>query len=387
MDNFTYHAPTKILFGRGQIANLSAEIPESARIMLTYGGGSIRHNGVYEQVHKALAGRVVVEFGGIEPNPTFETLMKAVAVVREEHVDFMLAVGGGSVIDGTKFIAAAVRFQGDPWEILAKRVPRVRLHDAIPLGCVLTLPATGSEMNANAVISRRETGDKLDFSSPVVVPRFSVLDPTTTFSLPPRQVANGVVDAFVHVTEQYLTFPAEAMIQDQFAESILRTLIAMGPRALLEPENYAVRANLMWAATMALNGLIGVGVPQDWATHMIGHELTARFGLDHARTLAVVLPALLLVRRREKHAKLLQYAANVWGIRDGDEGLRIERAIHATRDFFERLWVPTHLSEYGIRDAEIPAILSKLKEHGMTAIGERHDVTPDTVQRILKLAA
>lgn len=387
MENFIYRMPTKILFGKGQIANLRGEIPEGARLLLTYGGGSIRRNGVYEQVHKALEGVTVFEFGGIEANPLFETLLKAVEQARKAQVDFLLAVGGGSVIDGTKFIAACLRFDGDPWDILAKRSPHVVLRDAVPMGCVLTLPATGSEMNGNAVISRRETGDKLDFSSPLVMPRFSVLDPTTTYSLPPRQVANGVVDAFVHVVEQYLTYPAEAKVQDRFAEGLLRTLIEIGPRALAEPHNYAVRANLMWAATMALNGLIGLGVPQDWATHMIGHQLTAAYGLDHARTLAVVLPAMLTLRREQKWAKLLQYAARVWDIGEGDENTRIDKAISATRDFFESMHVPTQLSDYGIHNVAIPSIVGKLKAHEMVALGERRDVTPETVRQVLELAA
>ena len=259
MDNFAYRMPTKILFGKGQIANIRREIAEDARILMTYGGGSILRNGVYDQVRDALEGHTMFQFGGIEPNPTYETLQEAIQLAREERIDFLLAVGGGSVIDGTKFVAAALRFEGDPWDILEQRSPRVELRDAVPLGCVQTLPATGSEMNPNAVISRGETGDKLDFASPLVVPRFSVLDPTTTYSLPPRQVANGVVDAFVHVVEQYLTYPADAKVQDRFAEGLLQTLIEVGPRALTEPTNYGVRANLMWAATMALNGLIGSG--------------------------------------------------------------------------------------------------------------------------------
>lgn len=387
MENFIYHSPTRILFGRGQIASLATEIPEDARILVTYGGGSIHHNGVYDQVMKALEGRAVCEFGGIEPNPAYETLLKGIALADEEEVDFLLAVGGGSVIDGTKFIAASLRYNGDPWDIVAKRSPHVTLHDAVPLGVVLTLPATGSEMNGNAVISRRATDDKLDFSSPLVVPIFSILDPATTYSLPSRQVANGIVDTFVHVVEQYLTYPVDARIQDRFAEGILQTLIEMGPRALEEPDNYAVRANLMWAATMALNGLIGLGAPQDWATHMIGHQLTAKFGLDHGRTLAVVLPAILEVKREQKRAKLLQYASRVWNITEGYDDARIDAAIAATRHFFERLGVPTHLSAYGIEGAVSPFVIGKLCEFGMTALGEHHDVTPDTVRQVLDLAA
>jgi len=271
MLNFTYQNPTKILFGKGQIANIGAEIPVGARVLLTYGGGSIHRNGVYEQTRQALAGRTVVEFGGIEPNPEYATLMRAVELGRAEKVDLLLAVGGGSVADGTKFIGAAIPFAGEPWDIVDQHAP---VSAAVPLAVIQTLPATGSESNSFAVISRAGTGQKLAFSSPFGYPRFAVLDPETTFSLPPRQVANGIVDAFVHTLEQYLTYPVNAPLQDRFAESILQTLIEVGPRTLAAPTGYDLRAAFVWCATMALNGLIGVGVLQDWATHLIGHELT-----------------------------------------------------------------------------------------------------------------
>ncbi len=382
MFNFTFHRPTRLLFGEGQIANIAHEIPEDARLMITYGGGSIKKNGVLDQVHQALAGRFFIEFGGIEPNPSFSTLMKAVALARQESIDYILAVGGGSVVDGTKFIAGALRYDGDAWNILAAR-KRV-VFDAVPFGCVLTLPATGSEFNAGAVISRPETGDKLDFQSPNVIPRFSVLDPTTTYSLPPRQIANGVVDAFVHVMEQYLTYPVDAKVQDRFAEGLLLTLIEEGPRALKDPTQYDVRANIMWAATMALSGNIGSGVPQDWASHMIGHELTAMHGIDHAQSLAIVLPSLLHFTRDAKRAKLLQYAERVWNIREGSEEQRMQRAIEATRDFFEQMGIPTRLSGYGLDGKKIPAVVEKLREHSMTELGEHHSITPDISRRILE---
>jgi NADP-dependent alcohol dehydrogenase len=265
MQNFTFYNPTRILFGQGRIADLAREVPANARVLITYGGGSVVKTGTLAEVKTALDGYTVLEFGGIEPNPTYETLMQAVELARREKIDFLLAVGGGSVIDGTKFIAAAIPFAGEPWDILAKRA---KIGSAIPLGSVLTLPATGSEMNSGAVITKRATDDKLAFSNPKLFPRFSVLDPTKTYTLPPRQVANGVVDAFVHIVEQYLTYPVDAKVQDRFAEGLLLTLVEDGPKALQEPENYDVRANLMWTATLALNGLIGVGVPNDWATHM-----------------------------------------------------------------------------------------------------------------------
>ena len=384
MQNFSFHNPTRILFGQGQLAELSREIPAGARVLITYGGGSVVKTGTLDEVKAALKDFSVFEFAGIEPNPTYETLMQAVELARRERIDFLLAVGGGSVIDGTKFIAAAIPFAGDPWEILAEHAS---VASAIPFGTVLTLPATGSEMNNFAVITRRASNDKLAFASPLVFPRFSVLDPTRTYTLPPRQVANGVVDAFVHVVEQYLTYPADAKVQDRFAEGLLLTLIEEGPKALREPENYAVRANLMWTATLALNGLIGAGVPQDWATHMLGHELTALHGLDHAQTLAVVLPAMLQVRRTEKRAKLLQYAERVWGLREGDEDARIDAAIQRTREFFESLQVPTRLSDYGIGTDAIPALVAQLERHGMVALGEHQDFDLAHSRRVFELAA
>lgn len=369
MNNFKLHTPTRILFGKGAIVDLRDQIPQDARVLITYGGGSVKKTGVLAQVQEALKGLDVREFGGIEPNPSYETLMKAVQLVRDENITFLLAVGGGSVLDGTKFIAAAAQYTDgvDPWHILETGGTEIR--SAIPMGSVLTLPATGSESNAGAVISRKTTGDKQAFHSSFVQPVFAVLDPVYTYTLPPRQVANGVVDAFVHTVEQYVTYPVNGKIQDRFAEGILLTLIEEGPKALQEPENYDVRANVMWAATQALNGLIGAGVPQDWATHMLGHELTAMHGLDHAQTLAIILPALWNEKRDVKRAKLLQYAERVWNITDGSDDERIDAAIAATRRFFEQMGVPTHLSDYGLDGSTIPALLAKLEAHGCTNLG------------------
>jgi NADP-dependent alcohol dehydrogenase len=386
MNNFDLHTPTRILFGKGAISELRAQIPADARVLITYGGGSVKKNGVLDEVYAELEGLDILEFSGIEPNPAYETLMKAVEVVRQQKVTFLLAVGGGSVLDGTKFIAAAANYplDQDPWNILLTRGSDVK--SAIPLGSVLTLPATGSESNKGAVVSRRSTGDKQAFMSEHVQPVFAVLDPVYTYTLPPRQVANGVVDAFVHTVEQYITYPVNAKVQDRFAEGILLTLVEDGPIALKEPENYDVRANVMWAATMALNGLIGAGVPQDWATHMLGHELTAMHGLDHAQTLAVVLPSLLNEKRNEKRGKLLQYAERVWNITEGSEEERIDAAIEATRNFFEQMGAPTRLSAYGLDGSSIPALLVKLEEKGMTKLGEHQDITLDVSRRIYEAA-
>ncbi|EPO9646959.1 TPA: iron-containing alcohol dehydrogenase [Escherichia coli] len=355
MNNFNLHTPTRILFGKGAIAGLREQIPHDARVLITYGGGSVKKTGVLDQVLDALKGMDVLEFGGIEPNPAYETLMNAVKLVREQKVTFLLAVGGGSVLDGTKFIAAAANYPEniDPWHILQTGGKEIK--SAIPMGCVLTLPATGSESNAGAVISRKTTGDKQAFHSAHVQPVFAVLDPVYTYTLPPRQVANGVVDAFVHTVEQYVTKPVDAKIQDRFAEGILLTLIEDGPKALKEPENYDVRANVMWAATQA-------------------------------QTLAIVLPALWNEKRDTKRAKLLQYAERVWNITEGSDDERIDAAIAATRNFFEQLGVLTHLSDYGLDGSSIPALLKKLEEHGMTQLGENHDITLDVSRRIYEAA-
>ncbi|MCE9900503.1 alcohol dehydrogenase [Raoultella terrigena] len=386
MNNFDLYTPTRILFGKGAIENLRDQIPAGARILVTYGGGSVKKTGVLDQALSALSDFEVLEFGGIEPNPSYETLMNAVKIAREQQITFLLAVGGGSVLDGTKFIAAAAHYDEsvDPWEILETYGQNVK--SAIPMGSVLTLPATGSESNKGAVVSRKTTGDKRAFMSSHVQPVFAILDPVYTYTLPPRQVANGVVDAFVHTVEQYVTYPVDGKIQDRFAEGILLTLIEDGPKALQEPENYDVRANIMWAATQALNGLIGAGVPQDWATHMLGHELTAMHGLDHAQTLAIILPVLWNEKRDTKRAKLLQYAARVWNITEGSEDERIDAAIAATRNFFEQLGVPTRLSGYGLDGSSIPALLAKLEEHGMTQLGENQDITLDVSRRIYEAA-
>jgi NADP-dependent alcohol dehydrogenase len=383
MFNFIFHNPVKIIFGRGQTHLIANEIPQSAKILITCGGGSIRKNGAHAQVTDALKGRSCVEFWGIEPNPSFETLMQAVELGRKEKIDYLLAVGGGSVADGTKLIAAAIPFEGDPWEIVQKKA---RPTSALPFGCVLTLPATGSEMNCGAVITRKSTKEKLSFQNPAVYPKFSVLDPEFTFSLPPKQVANGIVDTFVHVAEQYLTLPANAAIQDRFSESILCALLEEGPKTLADPTDYDSRANLMWAATMGLNGLIGCGVPQDWATHMIRHELTAFFGLDHAQTLAIVLPNLLWTLRDSKRQKLLQYARRVWNNHDADEDAAIKGAIASTRAFFESVGLSTHLAKLGITEDPSSEIVARFKARRMLPMGESKALDADKIKEILQAA-
>ncbi|HNR42071.1 MAG TPA: iron-containing alcohol dehydrogenase [Bacteroidales bacterium] len=382
MENFEFYNPVRVFFGRGQISKIAGQIPAGSRVMLIYGGGSIFRNGVYEQTMEALKRFEVTEFGGIEPNPTYETSMRAVEVIREKKIDFLLAAGGGSVIDATKFIAAATLYTfGDPWNILAKKMPVMR---ALPFGAILTLPATGSEMNRNSVISRRSTAEKLGFGSPFTYPKFSVLLPDAAGTLPPAQVANGIVDAFVHVMEQYLTYPVNAPIQDRFAEAILLTLIEEGPKAYRNPADYEAMSNLMWSATMALNGLIACGVPEDWSVHDIGHELTAFHGIDHARTLAIVQPGLWKALREEKKEKLLQYGERVWKITEGSTDEKVDAAIEKTVEFFESLGIKTRLSEYGVGQDTIDKIVARFRERNWINLGDRGLTTPEVTKETLE---
>ncbi len=384
MFNFSFENQTRIHFGEGQITAITNEIPTDAKVLVVYGGGSIKNNGVYDQVVSALQDHRWFEFSGVEPNPNYDTLMKAQAVIKEHAIDYLLAVGGGSVVDGTKFIAAAALFAGDdPWDIVAKQQ---KVESALPIGVVLTLPATGSETNIGSVVTR--DGHKLPFMSPAVRPQFAVLDPAVTLSLSDRQISNGVVDAFIHIMEQYLTYDVNGKVQDRFAEGLLQTLIEEGPKALLaeSKDNLDVRANIMWSATMALNGLIGAGVAQDWSTHMIGHELTGTYGIDHARTLSIVLPAVMKVRQEAKHGKLLQYAQRVWHITQGSEEQQIAQAIKLTEEFFQRMAMPIRLSDIELGKSDIDILISKLELHGMVALGEKQQITLAVSRQILEQA-
>lgn len=383
MNNFAYKNPTEILFGEQQINEAQTRIPADAKVLLLYGGGSIKKNGVYDDAIRVLEGREVIEFQGIEANPTFETSMKAVEVCREKGVNFIFAVGGGSVVDAAKFIAAAVDFEGNPWDILANGATFTK---ALPIGAVLTLPATGSESNGNSVITRAETHQKLPFFSNLVRPVFAVLDPTYTYSLPMKQISNGVVDAFIHTTEQYLTYPVNGKIQDRFAEGILSTLMEEGPKALKNPKDYDIRANIMWSATLGLNGLIGVGVPQDWATHMIGHEFTALYGMDYGQTLAIVLPSLLEVKREQKKEKIAQFAERVLGITGLSQEETVTQGIAGIRKFFEDMGLKTRISECGLDASAIDAVVEQLIKNKRLGLGEHGDITPEVSRKILELA-
>ena len=381
MKNFDFYNPTKIVFGKNRLNELNNLIPKEAKVLILFGGGSVKKYGTLTKVIDALKSREIVEFGGIEPNPKYETLMKAVSIVKEEKIDFLLAVGGGSVMDGTKFVNLAANYEGEnPYEMLLNGLKPVLNSKSLPIGTVLTLPATGSEMNDKAVITFNQA--KHPVMSMQSFPQFSLLDPTLTFTLPNIQVANGIIDTFIHTVEQYVTFPAEGRFQDRTAEGILQTLIEIGKQTLENPEDYDARANLVWCATMALNGLIGAGVPQDWSAHKLGHELTAMFGIDHGQTLAVLQPNIWMVRKEKKRAKLLQFAERVWHITEGSEDEKIDLAISKTHHFFQSLGIKTSLSDYGVTADKIDDLVKALENHGLTALSETGDLTLDISREI-----
>jgi len=385
MNNFEITQPTTILFGKDLLERIPEQISKhttSKRILITYGGGSIIRSGFLEKLKAALSEFEIHEFGGIEANPEFSTLMKAVNYIRENEIPFMLAVGGGSVIDGTKFISGAVGYPSDPWEVLLREPGKV-FTNAVPFGCILTIPATGSESNSGAVISRSELKEKRTMGGPLFFPKFALLDPTFVSTLPKRQLANGIIDAFTHTTEQYITFPGENRLQERFAEGILSSLIEIGPKVLEDPANYDLAADLMYSANQALNGTLRCGVTTDWATHMIGHELTALHGIDHAQTLAIIGPRLWEVKLNNKEAKLAQYGRRVWNL-TGDDSTVAEQAIEKTESFFHSLGVATHIREYSNDCEQTPTIIRKrFEERGWLAMGEKQDLTPEEVEIIV----
>ena len=387
MTNFELYNPTNYIFGKGQIAKLAELVPANTKVLLAYGGGSIFKNGIYDQVKVALSGREIVEFGGIEPNPRFETLMKAVEIIRNEKINFILAVGGGSVIDGVKFISGAVNFEGEEADILRNRILFKDVSKVIPFGTVLTLPATGSEMNSGAVVTIEATQEKLTLGGSALFPKFSICDPSVVASLPKRQLENGVVDAFTHVMEQYLTYPHDALLQDRIAESILQTLIEIGPDVVQNPSDYKLASNFMWCATMALNGLIQKGVPSDWATHMIGHELTALYEIDHARTLAIIGPNLYRTMFETKKEKLAQYGECVWNVKGNSVEEKATQAIEKTVEFLHKMGMETKLSNY-TKDYEKAAdfIVNRFEERGWKAMGEKQNITLEKVKQIVEMS-
>lgn len=385
MQNFEYYNPTNLIFGKGQIAQLTELIPSDAKVLMLYGGGSIKKNGVYDQVKEALKGHQWLEFGGIPPNPEYDILTQALEVIKKEQITYLLAVGGGSVIDGTKFLSSAALYEGDePWDILKNKI---RTFKGMPFGSVLTLPATGSEMNSGAVVTRAETKEKLGMGGPGLFPQFSILDPQVITTIPQRQIANGIVDAFHHVLEQYITYPAGAPLQDRIAEGILQTLVEVGPVVFEDPANYEAGANFMWSCTMALNGLIQKGVPTDWAIHAMGHELTALYGIDHARTLAIISPNHYQYNFERKKAKLAQYGERVWGLTEGTVDDKAKQALDKTVAFFHSLGVDTKLSDYAREyTGTAEQIADRFRARGWNGIGEHKDLAPEDVHKIVEMS-
>lgn len=377
--NFTYHNPTQIHFGPDSFAQLPELIPAEAKILLLYGGGSIKRNGVYDRVVQALAGRDWVEFGGVEANPTLETLTQAVALVREHQLDFILAVGGGSVSDGAKFIACAALYAGDGWDIVSGKHA---VSVALPVGVVLTLAATGSESNAGAVVTRRATQQKKVFYAQAARPRFAILNPQVMLSLPDRQLENALVDAFIHVCEQYLTYPVGALVQDGYAEALMRTLKTLAD-SFAQRHEIGWLQNLMWAANQALCGIVGVGMPQDWATHRIAMELTALYGMDHGRTLSVLQPWLLRETIEAKRAKLEQMGHQVFGLKQPSA----EATISAIEALYRSVNMPVHLRETDVHDPNIvPRIMQALRDHGTAALGGHAGLDEAKTERIIRAA-
>ena len=385
MQKFEFKNPTKIIFGKDSISKLTTELPKNAKIMMLYGGGSIKRNGIYEEVLAALKNFEVIEFGGIPANPEYDVLTEALAIIKKENVDYMLAVGGGSVIDGVKFLSAAALYKGEePWDILKKQI---RTYVGLPFATVLTLPATGSEMNSGAVITRATTKEKLGMGGPGLFPQFSILDPQVVHSIPKRQLANGITDAYTHVLEQYMTYPAGALLQDRICEGILQTLIEIAPRIIEDPSDYESASNFMWSCTMALNGLLRLGVPTDWAVHMMGHELTALYGIDHACTLAIIAPSHYRYNMATKKEKLAQYAERVWGVTRGSVEEKAYAGIEKTEAFFHSLDIKTTLAEYTTDyEGTAETIAKRFTERNWLGLGEHRKLTPDDVLEIVKMS-
>lgn len=385
MNNFEFYNPTKVVFGEGQIAQISKLVDKSQKVMMIYGGGSIKKNGIYDQVTEALKEHQVIERSGVPANPEYAVLMDILKTIREEKIDFLLAVGGGSVIDGTKFLSAAANYQGDdPWDIITKRLT---VENPLPFGTVLTLPATGSEMNMGAVITRKETGEKLSFGSPNLFPKFSILDPKVIVSIPKHQIANGLADAFTHVLEQYTTYPVGAYLQDKFAESVMKTLVEVAPKILEDQTDYKAASNFMWCCTMALNGLLRSGVPEDWVIHILGHELTAMYGIDHACTLAIVTKNHYTVNIEDKKEKLAQLASRVFDLSADTELELAQKGIDAIVNFFHSVGIKTKLSEYvDSYEGTAEKIQENLTSRGWLKVGEKGAVTPQVAKKIIEMS-
>lgn len=381
MQDFSFRNPTKIVFGKSSmdkiVSELTAITPLVKKVLVTYGQGSIKKNGIYDKVMKELNGFTVEEFDGIEPNPRVETLRKAITIAKEFQPDIILAVGGGSVIDGSKLIAAATHYSGDAWDFLLDW--NLEPQKYIPLATVLTMSATCSEMNSGAVITNWTEYQKLFFERPQLYPVFSILDPQNTYTLPKEQIAASVVDPFVHVIEQYINTSLQTPLQDRWAEGLLMTLIENGPKAMDNPKDYDSRANLMLAGSMALNGLIVMGAGQDWATHNIEHEISAFYDITHAAGLAVILPRWMeVVAMTQKLPKLVQYGKRIWSLEGSDADVA-KVAIDKTYEFFASLGCKMSLADFSINDEHFDTMVERLAKSGIGEI----KLTAEQIRSIL----
>lgn len=363
MNNFELNNPTKIVFGTDSMNRISDLIrPFGNKVLITYGGGSVKKNGIYEKVVSQLKDFEIREFGGIEPNPRVETIRKAREENKDFNPDFILAVGGGSVIDGTKLLASSMYYSGDPWDFLVKNDSEPQKY--VPFGVVLTLSATGSEMNNGSVITNWETHEKLLFGREQTYPVFSILDPQNTYSVPKDQTAYGIIDAFSHVLEQYIVNSKNTPLQDRFSEGILLTLIENSKNVLDDPKDYIARANIMFSACMALNNLISSGTNQDWATHNIGDEISAFYDIPHAGGLAIITPRWMDVVKKDKATKIIQFGKRIWQLSGTDEQV-IEGAIKKTYDFFSSLGVKMSFKEWNIDNKYFDLIVERLAKKGI----------------------
>ncbi len=358
MNNYEYHVPTDIRFGRDQINCLSTEIGKYGRkVLLVYGGGSIKRSGLYDKVYEVLKDFELFELSGIEPNPKLSSVRKGAALCKEEGIDAVLAVGGGSTIDASKHIACAAFYDGDPWDLV---LDRSLVTNALPIFTVLTISATGSEMNPGAVISNEETKEKLEINHPLLYPTLSVCDPTYMFTLPAKQTAAGTVDIFSHILEQYFQPNDHAFITDRLSEAAMKTCIKYGPVAIAEPDNYEARSNLMWTGSLALNHLFTFGKGGAWSVHPIEHELSAYYDITHGVGLAILTPVWMRYVLSDKTVKrFAMYARNVWDVEDEDDLSAAEAGISCTESFFTKLGMPSKLSETGIDDSEFPEMAAE----------------------------
>lgn len=387
MESFTFYNPTKLIFGKDQIQQLPDQLPQNTKkVLMIYGGGSIKSNGVYDQVMEQLnkAEVEVLELTGVEPNPKLSTVHEGVKICKEEDIDFLLAVGGGSVIDATKTIATGAKYDGDAWDLVTRKESPT---DAIPFGTVLTLAATGSEMNAGSVITNWETNEKYGWGHPPFTnPKFSILDPTYTQSVPRDQTIYGMVDMMSHMFEQYFHTPTQSPVQDEMIEGVLRTVIRTAPKLLEDLESYEHRETILYAGTIALNGMLQMGYRGDWASHNIEHAVSAVYDIPHAGGLAILFPNWMKHNLNVNEERFAQLATNVFGVEaEGKTTQQIaEEGIQALRDFWTSIGAPETLRDYDISDDKFDTIVDRAMKRG--PFGNFNKLHDEDVEKILEMS-